>query len=211
MALLLRKMCQDTLNEADLDAFHADIDPDSKYLTLYTPCGKTFASVHGVCFASTRPSKDEMPYAVELLGHWLKRNEKTIQDYLQAFETVQRLKNTDTASPLPGDYEFVTKNETCHREDPYTGVYRYHSTICGYQVSNEFEAYGFNLNHQIIKWSGRKTTEKAQLFAREPGRKLGPAAATLKAARNRCDDLIALQDAKDLMESIHGELNSCSD
>ena len=52
MALMLRKAANEALMAADLDPYHADLDRTTKEFKLYTPCGKTFATVSGVLFSS---------------------------------------------------------------------------------------------------------------------------------------------------------------
>ena len=90
MALLLRKACEPVLSDFDLDGFHADMDMH-KRLRLFTPCGKPFATVHGVRFSRIHPTQVEIDYATELLADWCTKNEKLISMYLEAFEVVQRL------------------------------------------------------------------------------------------------------------------------
>jgi hypothetical protein len=89
MALMLRKAAEPVLQAADLDPYHADLDADSKAFKLYTPCGKTFATVTGVLFSSLKPTKDEIVYAIELLEFWLLRNKELIDTYIDAFTKLQ--------------------------------------------------------------------------------------------------------------------------
>jgi len=91
MALLLRKACEPILSEADLDAYFADIDAQTKYLCLYTPCGKRFAIVHGVTFSRLHPTQAEIEYACDLLRDWCIRNQLLIDDYVDAFTILQRM------------------------------------------------------------------------------------------------------------------------
>jgi hypothetical protein len=214
MALMLRKACQDTLTEHDLDTFHADIDDNTKYLTLFTPCGKTFALVHGVRFGSTRPSAAEIDYAVELLDDWLRRNAKIIADYLVAFESVQRLKSIKPDGPLIEGWQFqqIVKNE--HRPDPYTGNYGYHSIIQGYTVESHEETFVFNLKHGLTKWEGKKarpSDDESTKFSRTVNTKLNIPSSALLEAQERCENLLTFQKAEALMGSIHATLNSCKD
>jgi hypothetical protein len=135
MALMLRKACQPALNDADLDAFHADMD-NSKRLVLFTPCGKRFAVVHGITFGRYDVTKSEIEFTVELLGDWLLRNDKKIDTYIDAFTKQQQLvkpeneifigktkikistKNTHERNPLTERYEHVVKPDglTIHHE-----------------------------------------------------------------------------------------------
>ena len=91
MALMLRQACQPLLDERGFTSIHADIDDSTKNLVLYSPCRKQMGFVHGVVFASTRPTNAEIEYAVQLFTDWLNRNESSLDDYLlanaQALET----------------------------------------------------------------------------------------------------------------------------
>ena len=89
MALMLRKAANPVLMAADLDPYHADLDRTTKEFKLYTPCGKTFATVSGVLFSSLAPTKDEIAYAIELLEFWLLRNKTVIDTYIAAFTKLQ--------------------------------------------------------------------------------------------------------------------------
>jgi hypothetical protein len=88
---MLRKACQPILNDFDLDAFHADLDPGTKSMRIFTPCGKLFATVSGVQFGGLNPTKAEIEFSTELLTNWLQRNASKIEKYLEEFEVLQRM------------------------------------------------------------------------------------------------------------------------
>ena len=96
MALMLRKAAVPVLQAADLDPYHADLDRVTKEFKLYTPCGKTFATISGVLFASLAPTKDDIAYAIELLEFWLLRNKTVIDTYIAAFAKLQMYSDLST-------------------------------------------------------------------------------------------------------------------
>jgi len=79
MSLLLRKDCQDLLNQHGLPEHHADIA--NSVLTIKCECGQPFIIVPGISFSRTNPTKAEIAYAVELLGTWLALNKTNIIKY----------------------------------------------------------------------------------------------------------------------------------
>ena len=202
MALMLRQTCQDALNRADLDAYHADMDPCSKLLTLYTPCGKQFAVVHGVQFSRLHPTQAENDYAVELLTHWLDRNEKKIENYIDAFETVQRLgdpkpkllfKGAEITVALDQDRtynhsrnEWVTTLEVGDTTVDYNGV--------TYRIDE-------NGDLASIIWKDG--------LPKPWGKTIGLPADIRAAAKERMEEMLLFRSAKKISEEILGELNTC--
>lgn len=206
MALLLRKACQDALDKADLNAYHADIDDQTKYLCLYTPCGKHFAFVHGVRFGKISPTNAEIEFATELLEHWLARNEKIIGDYLFAWEQEQRLGSLEMSTPLPNAYKAVLKTENKNLYSPTTGRTTYTAVPEGYNVfCPDQTCITFNKYHRITKVD---TGPKEGL---KNGCKVGLPPATMKAAKAFFENWETLNAARRRLAEIHAELNSCSE
>lgn len=208
MALMLRKACQPILDDADLDCYHADIDDNSKHLCLYTPCGKHFAFVHGVRFGKIAPTIAEIEFATELLEQWLKRNKKTIDDYLIAWEAEQRLGKMQTEHALSNNYAFRLVTGNAHVISHRTGRRGYSSVPNGYVVScpdNSFIT--FDGNHRIRSWEISKN-ESAGV---KNGYKISLPPTTMKEAIAFYEDWVTLAKARQRLGEIHAELNTCTD
>lgn len=208
MALMLRKACQPILNDADLDAYHADIDDKTKNLCLYTPCGKHFAFVYGVRFGKVAPTAAEIEFATELLTHWLQKNKKTIEDYLIAWEAEQRLRGIEAYALLEQGYriELSTKNDK--RLSPRTGRQEYVTVPSGYLVwLPDHSRICFGSDHTIRSWSiSEDTTEGVK-----NGYKISLPGSTMKKAMSFFEDWVILTNARHRLGEIHAELNSCSE
>jgi len=100
MALMLRKDCQQTLNDIGLAPYHADINTNTKKLNLYTTCGKYLAEVAGVTFSTLNPTKAEIAFAVDLLDEWLTKHKSMFVSYLKELEVHRKMGNQieDTAT-----------------------------------------------------------------------------------------------------------------
>lgn len=76
MSLLLRKECQETLDDVGLFELHVSVK--NKTLTILGECGKPIVSISGIQFASTSPKKLERDYAVLLFNEFINKNKKAI-------------------------------------------------------------------------------------------------------------------------------------
>jgi len=202
MALLLRKMCQPKLDAAFMFAFHADIDDSSKNLFLYTQCGKPFASVHGVRFATTRPTHAEMEYAVDLLVKWLRKNKTTIQDYITAYKVVEQEKEKGFDPDLGKGWKILCSTSNEWAKNRRTHVKK----LSGYSIYNDDESFKFDLNHRLVSWDCKSPT-----FTRDPFKKFGLPSDIIRAGRRKCAEYLNIQESKDLLEELHAEMNSCKE
>ena len=133
---MLRKAARSVLMAADLDPYHADLDPRTKQFKLYTPCGKTFAIVSGVLFSSLKPTKEEIEYAIELLEFWLVRNKAIIDTYIAAFTKLQ----------MYGELDTVRDNMEVKISTTYSHTLGKHITTSYVSVTHEEIIYSINPN-----------------------------------------------------------------
>ena len=71
MAVILRDKLQPILDDHGLDDIYADLDADSKELTLYTERDGNLVSIPGIRFSSLKPTLAEIAAATNLLTNWL--------------------------------------------------------------------------------------------------------------------------------------------
>lgn len=87
MSLILRRECQDQLDQAGLGSYHVEIKGgrgDNKNLCIVGECGQPFITLYGVSFAKLAPTRGEIAYAVELLREFLASHKVKIDAYLKA-------------------------------------------------------------------------------------------------------------------------------
>lgn len=197
MALMLRKACQPVLSEFDIDNFFADIDENSKILTIYTPCGKTLSQVHGVKFAITRPSKDEITYAVELLRDWLTRNRGTIEKFIVALENKARYGIEDD-DPRFEQYGIVYESEYNSGKRGRTGISQINFKIPKTNITVCIDG---DLNFRTLNFMGKKKTSMKEVIALSPDilKEVADFAKVVK-------DSIKYSNA---VEAILNEMNTC--
>ena len=193
MALMLRKAAVPVLQAADLDPYHADLDRATKEFKLYTPCGKTFATISGVLFSSLAPTKDDIAYAIELLEFWLLRNKATIDTYIAAFTKLQMYGDLDTTR---GDMKIQTVNQYDHDKGK-------HVSNISVQIFHDEISYHLNRLGLIIKvvWDqpiAPTTTVKL------PAAKVNEAVAFL-------DEHLDMRAAQNTVDTILAEMNTCKD
>lgn len=186
MALMLRKAAQPVLNNADLDPYHADLDRNTKEFKLYTPCGKTFATVSGVLFGSIRPTKEEIDFAVELLEFWLLRNKAIIDEYIAAFGKLQ------TYSELP--------NKQNDFEIHYP---MYHQTEFRVTVDHNGLSYLLNEDGNLVRVTFLQPIAVTQPI-KLPATKIGEALAFLEKHVDK-------HNCQQIVENILAEMNTCND
>lgn len=193
MALLLRKAAAPVLAAADLDPYHADLDRVTKEFKLYTPCGKTFATVSGVLFSNLKPTQDEIAYAIELLEFWLLRNKAVIDTYIAAFTKLQ----------MYGDLDIKRddmKIETTSKYDHTVGKHVHWRTvsIIHNDITYRLDSKGLLVN---VSW---KDSIAVTTPLKLPAEKVNLAVAFL----DEHDDLHA---AKQTVDEILSEMNTCKD
>ena len=193
MALLLRKAAHPILVAADLDPYHADLDRVTKEFKLYTPCGKTFATVSGVLFGNLQPTKDEIAYACELLEFWLLRNKQVIDTYIAAFTKLQMYGDLDVRRD---DMLIETVNEYDHDKGK-------HVSYMSVQVTHNDILYFVNSTGHLVKvvWNDSIPPTKT---IKLPAAKLTTAVAFL-------DEHIDLRAARKTVAEILAEMNTCKD
>ena len=193
MALMLRKAAVEALQAADLDPYHADLDAKTKEFKLYTPCGKTFATVSGVLFSSLAPTKDEIAYAIELLEFWLLRNKLAIDTYLAAFATLQ----------MYGDLSFKKDGMTVKADSFYSQKLGKRIQSMTIVVKHDGIYYRFNADGLLISVSWDDpipVTTQIKL----------PAAKVI-AATTFLDEHLNRQAAQKTVDEILAEMNTCKD
>ena len=89
MSLILRKGCQDVLDENGMGQFHVDIS-DGKCLRLVTECGKPLVHIHGIKFNRMVPSEAEIQYAVELFDSFFAKHKNLLQEYIKQHEEYKK-------------------------------------------------------------------------------------------------------------------------
>jgi len=97
MSLILRKECQDVLDNFSLNNYHVAIS-DNKSLRVVGECGKPLFSVRGIVFSRNTPSAKEIEYAVELLEDFLGTHILIINEMMEAQEKL-------ADHPVPDDQD----------------------------------------------------------------------------------------------------------
>lgn len=141
MALMLRKECQAILNYADLDAFHVDMNPITKNMHIFTPCGKKLAVVHGVLFSTLKPTVAEIEFAAELLATWLVKNKTKIDNFTQELEILQKMDEVPQKRDIfeiqtNSKYSVTVQRSVCRT----TGVY----------IKQGNQRFGINLDGKVV-------------------------------------------------------------
>lgn len=200
MSLMLRKSCEQLLVEANLAEFHAGIDERSKYMMLYTPCGKRFAVVHGVVFSRLQPTKAEIEYATMLLADWLARNEKLIEKYVDAWVEMK-------AMPKPEDeIETDTYKIAIRQVSSYHSSYR-DAPLRGVTVVYNNIQYAFNMDFSLhsVDWKDSlPPSDWVKLIKMPPAKVMAHVEKYLQ-------DFEKYVKLTLITEDIHEQLNTCSD
>lgn len=90
MSLILRKECQEVLDNNNLLNVHVGIS-NTKSLEIVGECGQPLVSIPGITFARLPPTNAEIKYCVELFDSFLAKHGKDIQAYMKARETFKAL------------------------------------------------------------------------------------------------------------------------
>lgn len=190
MALMLRKACQPILNDYDLDAYHADLNPDDKSLQIFTPCGKKFAMVSGVRFGTLNPTKAEIEFTTELLGDWLLRNKEDIDSFIEAFETLQR-------TPWPEDTDaFEIGSCRVYKDGKYVREPQ------GLNVRHNNVIYGIDTEHKMVASMTLLEPVRADTGVKLPLK-------VLEAGIVHYNQVMAHREAQRVVDTKLAELNSC--
>jgi len=193
MALMLRKAAVPVLQAADLDPYHADLDRVTKEFKLYTPCGKTFATISGVLFASLAPTKDDIAYAIELLEFWLLRNKTVIDTYIAAFTKLQ----------MYGDLSTEKDDMKVNTQSFYSQKLGKHIQAMTVIVKHNDINYRFNADGLLVSMSWEEAipvTTKMKLPA-----------AKITAAVTFLDEHLDKRAAQTTVDEILAEMNTCKD
>lgn len=197
MSLMLRKAAQPILDSANLDPYHIEINESNKHMELKTPCGKPFATVHGVVFSRMHPTNAEIEFAIELLQEWVNRNQQDFDRYHDALETVQKLENK-TAEKTIGAFKCEFKKDYDYINEKK--VWQYFA-----RLENENLICFLNSKNHISSIQVRGTYSVPVDV-----NKIFPSATEAKDALKFLFHHIKLQEAKGIVESIHEDLNSCA-
>lgn len=82
MSILIRKGCQDLLDDAGLSMTHVGIE--SKTLCIVGECGQPILHINGIKFDTTVPKKAEIAYAIELFEAFLTKHKEAITNFIKA-------------------------------------------------------------------------------------------------------------------------------
>lgn len=98
MSLMLRKECQEVLDNNGFNEYHvaiAQIDrwDKNKVMSIVGPCGKELFKIKGVAFNRLTPTKMEIEYAVELLADFFRMHKKDVQAFQKAQEAFFKVKH----------------------------------------------------------------------------------------------------------------------
>jgi hypothetical protein len=164
------------------------LDRNTKEFKLYTPCGKTFAIIAGVLFSSLRPTKDEIAYAIELLDFWLSRNKAIIDQYIDAFTTLQLY------ADLPDEQNDMKVSNVGGWNDPLKLRVRV--------LHNDIK-YFLNKNGELtaISWENPIATT---IPLKLPAAKIGTALEFL-------EEHFTQRECKKIVDNILSEMNTCKD
>lgn len=101
MSILLRKQCQELLDEAGLPELHVGIH--NKCLALDGECGQTIVSISGIQFSANTPKVKELGYAVELFTVFLQKHKAKLVTYI-----AKRKANKDAEKPGKPSWAYST-------------------------------------------------------------------------------------------------------
>lgn len=90
MSLILRRDCQNILDENGMGQFHVDIS-DQKHLRVVTECGKPLVNIHGIKFNRAVPSEAEIQYAVELFDTFFAKHRLLFKKFVDKQEEYKQL------------------------------------------------------------------------------------------------------------------------
>ena len=102
MSILIRKKCQESLDNLGLNTLHADVH--NKFLTIVGPCGQTVVSISGIKFATKNPNRDEVTYAAKLFKTFVENNKEDILNYAKAKAAFNKLEKPIYTGYLKSNY-----------------------------------------------------------------------------------------------------------
>lgn len=117
MSLMLRKQCQEHLNNCGLGDYHTRID-GNKYLSIVGPCGKPLFNVTGIEFVRNTPTIKEIEFAGDLLEDFCAEHKKSIAIVLKAKTALFNAK----IPSVPSKYSFKDDYTRVHIELPNTQI-----------------------------------------------------------------------------------------
>lgn len=207
MALMLRQACTGTLSSFDLDAYHADIDSNTKHLCLYTPCGKRFATIHGVVFSRLHPTKAEIDYAVELLEQWCERNVTMINEYIDAFEILQRMEEPKAKFRV-GDNRIEIARKQASQYNHEKRAHEYVYTVSGITIQDNYWTFCLDRNLGVKSITFHANDEENRPYQPLPV-KFNLPKKLMEAALERAEELDTFYTAQEKVNTTLAELNSC--
>lgn len=93
MSLMLRKACQEILDNEGLSQYHAEIGPHRKELQIVTECGQPLVQIWGIRFNKLTPTGNEIEYATELLDAFISTHKKDIIKFITAKKNLGAFKD----------------------------------------------------------------------------------------------------------------------
>jgi len=102
MSLILRKECQEHLDNAGLDRLHVSID-SYKRLAIVGECGQPIVVVAGIEFNNRAPSKAVIEYAVELFQKFLNKYADKLKAAIKAKEEFTKLPKPVSIGDKPAE------------------------------------------------------------------------------------------------------------
>lgn len=190
MSLLLRQSCQNVLDGVKLTEYHVRIDDSTKTLVVSSTCGKPLFSIPGIQFASLRPTRVEIDYAVELLDTFVLTHADSITAYLKAYHAFNKLtpvlrEDKDSDIKIEGGY-YTAKNQTIV-----------------YFLDNEFKfKYNSETNYTLFVGAPDSTTaEMVTKFKLDKNK--------LKAAKKYLADFSSYSNSKQALEDLLNKLATC--
>lgn len=150
MSLMLRKACQEILDENGLGRFHARINDSTKCLTISTECGKPLVTLAGIQFNRVQPSAAEIEFATELLDSAIAKYRNQFTAYLKVWAELQ-------AMPEPDHDNFTIQQVSGYRQPAYWKVEYEQKNGASVQYTTKDDAIVFSSTQTVSNPSRIKT------------------------------------------------------
>jgi len=205
MSLVLRKLCQESLDKYGLSVYHTEINETSKCLMIVGECGKPLVNIHGIHFSRLVPSKEEIEYASELFIEFLDIHGKKIADYVKKGKLFAKKKQLSSSTV---HFEISETTKWNHQE----GLNKHN----GYQleIKDKFVKYTYTCELSMKKFKHTDTTiRNNRANGATPAKELTAykADATLiNKGKKYLKDYVAFDIEKEKLESIRAELSQCN-
>jgi hypothetical protein len=96
VSLLLRKKCQELLDNVGLENYHVQVNSSNKYLEIAGECGQVLVTIEGIRLSRMSPSVPEIDLALELFDAFLARHTPTFHEFLQAKAVADKVSTPET-------------------------------------------------------------------------------------------------------------------